>query len=127
MERRMMSALVRMLSEGLTHHRAGRLTEAAALYGQVLTAEPRNADALHLLGVVDCQSGRAQRGAELIRQAIAVDPQREYYGNLARALLTIGQLDEAGSVLRQHFARDGAEQLWLDYAEKLNASGRLND
>lgn len=40
------------LHEALRHHQAGRLEDAARIYQAVLKAHPRNADALHLLGLV---------------------------------------------------------------------------
>jgi len=65
------------------HHRAGRLTEAEAFYRQVLSAAPDHAEALHRLGVLAGQSGRAQAGIEMIRRAIAARPgQAAYHFNL---------------------------------------------
>lgn len=55
-------------------HQQGRLAEAESAYRDVLREAPHHFDALHLLGVVAVQAGRAQRGAELIARAIAIDP-----------------------------------------------------
>ena len=53
------------IAEALTHalqlHRAGHLSQAEQLYRQVLQADPVNADALHLLGLVAHQVGPAPR------------------------------------------------------------------
>ena len=46
------------LQLAVQHQRAGRLKEAEALYRQVLTREPRNAEALNTLGVLSAQTGR---------------------------------------------------------------------
>ena len=45
-----MPSIAEILSEGLAHHRAGRLDLAIAGYRQVLAADPNQADAWHLLG-----------------------------------------------------------------------------
>jgi tetratricopeptide (TPR) repeat protein len=49
----------------------GRLSEAAALLDKVLAADPRNAHALHLQGVVAYHEGKPELAIDLIRQAIA--------------------------------------------------------
>lgn len=55
-------------------HQQGRLAEAESGYRDVLREMPGHFDALHLSGVVAFQTGRAQRGTELIARAIAIDP-----------------------------------------------------
>ena len=57
-----------------THHGAGRLPEAEALYREVLQATPNHPDALHLLGVLAYQVGYAAAGLELIDRAIEARP-----------------------------------------------------
>ncbi len=56
----------------LTHHQAGRLDQAAAIYRALLAAHPRHPDALHLLGLIENRQGRACAAVDLIRQAIAL-------------------------------------------------------
>ncbi|MBY3751909.1 hypothetical protein [Azospirillum formosense] len=46
------------------HHRAGRMGEAAGVYRAILDADPRQADALHLLG---CWRGRPGGGRRRCR------------------------------------------------------------
>ena len=55
------------------HRQAGRLAVAEDLCRQVLRAQPRNAEVLHLLGIVLHQGGNASAGIESIKQAIAVN------------------------------------------------------
>ncbi|WP_155903383.1 tetratricopeptide repeat protein, partial [Azospirillum brasilense] len=65
------------------HHRAGRMGEAAGVYRAILDADPRQADALHLLGVLAGQTGRSEEAVSLIAQAIALDPgAADYHDNL---------------------------------------------
>ena len=86
----------RRLHEALAHHQAGRLETAERLYRDILRAEPENADALHLCGLVAYQAGGFADAEALIRQAIAVDDRRAaYWSNLGNALKQRGKLDEA--------------------------------
>ncbi|MBL6934216.1 MAG: tetratricopeptide repeat protein [Alphaproteobacteria bacterium] len=89
-----------LLQQASAHHQAGRLDEATALYGRVLEAEPKNPDALHLLGVCAYQSGRLDEAEETISRAIEINPGAEaYYGNLGLVLKDQEKLDEAEEVL----------------------------
>jgi protein O-GlcNAc transferase len=84
------------LQTGISHLRSGRLIEAEKVYREVLADEPRNADALHLLGVVVGQMGRPDESVKFIRQAIEIVPTKAaYYGSLGNALQDQRQLDEA--------------------------------
>ena len=79
----------------LAHHQAGRLAEAEQIYRQVLAADPRHAPALHLLGLVALQAGRADVAVEFISQAIRIDGgQAAYHANLGEAYRGLGRLDD---------------------------------
>ena len=87
------------------HHQAGRLAEADALYRQILAAEPRHADAMHLLGVIAHQMGRNEAAVDLIRQAIALTPgSPEFHSNFGEVCRATGQLDQAIAAFRQAIA-----------------------
>ncbi len=80
----------------VAHHQAGRTQEAARIYREVLAADPRHAEAMHLLGVVAHQSGDHNEAIRLITDAIALDrKQGAYYSNLGEACRAAGQLDAA--------------------------------
>jgi len=84
------------IGAGLGLHRAGRLREAAAIYGQLLKADPRNPDALHLFGLVLHQLGNHQGAEPLIRAAIGQRPDvPEYRNNLGMVLKALGQTQNA--------------------------------
>jgi tetratricopeptide (TPR) repeat protein len=88
--------LAGIFNRALPLHQSGRLQEAAALYGQVLSLEPANFDALHLLGVIHIDTGRPDHGAALISRAIAGDPNvAAAYSNLGKALNDLGRHGEA--------------------------------
>ena len=52
-----MATIPETLAIAVQHHQGGRLQVAEQLYRQVLQVEPKNADALHLLGVLAHQVG----------------------------------------------------------------------
>ena len=55
-------------------HRAGRLDEARRGYEEALAADANNADALHLLGVLNHQSGDAAAAIDFVNRAIDARP-----------------------------------------------------
>src|SRR5471030_2588375 len=79
-------------------HQRGELAQAAALYLQIIEAEPDHADALHMLGVYALQSGDLQAALDLIGRAVALLPQA------ATPLLNLGtvhkQLGQHDAALR---------------------------
>jgi len=113
----------------LQHHQAGRLAEAEALYRQMLAADPRHADALHLLGVVAHQAGQNDVATDLIRQAIALRrdfPEAHY--NLGNVLQDEGQLDEAIAAYRQAITlRINYPDAHSNLGNALREKGQLDD
>jgi uncharacterized protein HemY len=61
----------RLLALAISQHRPGQLSEAERTYRQILQHEPRNADSLHLLGIIAHQRGEHDKAVDLIRRAIA--------------------------------------------------------
>jgi predicted O-linked N-acetylglucosamine transferase (SPINDLY family) len=85
----------------LQHHQGGRLSEAEAIYRELLEHESFRPDALHLLGLIQLQRERPEEAVTLIRQAIALrSTEASYHGNLGVALTSLGQYDEAVVSLR---------------------------
>jgi protein O-GlcNAc transferase len=83
------------IAEGLAAHRAGRLLEAETIYSGVLRSNPGHFDALHMLGVVCLQTGRTERGVDLIRNAIALNASAEAHNHLGNGLRALQLFDEA--------------------------------
>lgn len=93
------------LQHALTHHRAGRLAEAQAIYQQILAEQPNHADALHLLGLIAVAEGQRERAVELLRQAVALAPGvAGFHFDLAEALAEAGQVEPAIASYRQSLA-----------------------
>jgi tetratricopeptide (TPR) repeat protein len=91
-----MSSLPQTLAAAIQHHQAGRLQQAELLYRQVLAVDPKQADALHLLGVIAYQVGRHDRAIEHIEAALRLrGPDPEMLSNLGGAYLAMGRAAEA--------------------------------
>lgn len=86
----------RALVIAINHHRAGRLTQARAVYEAILAARPDHFDALHLLGVAARQDRELERSAELLRRAAELKPDFGLvHFNLGRTLRSLGRSDDA--------------------------------
>ena len=87
--------------EAMAHHRAGRLGQAEQGYRKILAADPRQPDALHMLGVLAYQTGHNEAAVELIGRAIAGNGgTAAYHSNLGLALKDLGRLDDAAEAFR---------------------------
>jgi tetratricopeptide (TPR) repeat protein len=109
-----------LLSSALSHHQAGRLADAEALYRQILSLDPRHADSIHLLGMMAFQSGSFETAADLIGKAIAIDKRNAlYHSNLGTVLHASGKVDEALASYRR------AVSLKPDYADAHSNLGNV--
>src|SRR5690349_20867207 len=81
-------------------HLAGRATEAEHAYRQVLDAAPRHAAALHALGALALQTGRAELAEALVAQAVALKPAVVFKLTHAHALLALQRPAEAAALCR---------------------------
>jgi len=90
------SKLQKLLADALVCHGAGRLMDAERLYRQVLAQDSKNADGLHLLGVVAYQTGRYAVAIDLILKAIGIRGEVAlFYTNLGNALHKSGRSEDA--------------------------------
>ncbi len=86
-----------LLAEGLRHHNAKNYETAEGHYRQVLAIDPRNADAMHLIGVLALHVGRPDMGIDYLRNAVAINPAiAAYHSNLGLTLQALG--DSAGAL-----------------------------
>jgi predicted O-linked N-acetylglucosamine transferase (SPINDLY family) len=106
------STVAALFQRAVASHQAGQLSQAEALYRQVLQLSPAHPDALHYLGVLAHQVGQPAIAVELIDQAIQLNPNNvEAYSNRGIALQSLGQYQAALESL------DRAILLQPDYAE----------
>jgi Tfp pilus assembly protein PilF len=82
--------------QALAAHRAGRLGEAVNLYRETIARDPRNAGALHNLGLILLRRGNPAEAEQLFRQAITLAPtEAMFHVALSNALRTSGDLGGA--------------------------------
>jgi len=100
------------LKQALSAHQAGRLDEAAQLYGDVIETNPRNADAWHLMGCLDHARGRLDDAEHKIKRALDIDPA------FPEALNNLGNVyKDQGDILGALAAYERALKHIPDFAE----------
>src|SRR5262245_3544951 len=91
-----MATMSAALATAVQHHQAGRLHEAEQTYLQILAVDPDHAEAVHLLGVIAIQLGRADVAVEHIRRAIELNGSNHvFHSDLGNAFKAQGMLNEA--------------------------------
>lgn len=91
---------------------------AGELLEDLLAREPRNPDALQLLGLVARRTGRNGEAIELFRQSLRWQPDQPHVlNNLGNAYLDLDRVEEAVASYRQ------ATQVQPDYADALTNLG----
>jgi protein O-GlcNAc transferase len=97
-----MANLSEMFDQAVRFHQGGNRPGAESLYREILRIDPRNINALHLLGILANEVGRHDVGIPLLRQAIALNPSiPDLHANLGLALFEKGHLSEAADCFRQ--------------------------
>ena len=116
-----------VLNQAVSLHQQGHLTQAEALYRQVLQTLPRQADALHLLGLLQASRGQVVEALALIGQAIEEEPGRTHYRcSLGNLLLGQGRLAEAEASYREASRLDGGSaEAWINLGNAQQAQGKL--
>jgi protein O-GlcNAc transferase len=118
--RKVIKNLGEALQNAFRAHQARRLAEAERLYEQIIRAEPRCFDALHLLGILNAENGRRDEAERLIRKALAVNPHSaEALNNYANVLQSLNRFEEALASF------DRALKIMPAYAEALNNRGNV--
>ena len=84
------------LQNAIALHQLGQIGQAEAVYRQLLQIDSKNADALHLLGVVALQTGQNRGAVKLIGKAIEINSSiASYYFSQGNALKELRQLNTA--------------------------------
>lgn len=108
-------AIRQALTQGLNAQRQGQLGSAASFYEQVLSAQPDQPDALHLLGLVRFQTGQLADAERLLRHALQQVPDNaNAWSDLG---MVLGRLDRQDASLN---ALDQALALRPDHPDALN-------
>jgi tetratricopeptide (TPR) repeat protein len=94
-----------LLAEQKRRH--GCLADADELTRDAAAAEPDNAEARHMLGIIAHQSGKLAEAIEHVRRAIAIDPNVAlYHANLGEMYRLADRCDEALAAGRRALALD---------------------
>ena len=104
-EREHLAAALQLAS---SRQKAGDLDGAGQIYGEVLEKDPGNCVALHGAGVVAYLAGQHETAVDLVRLAVADDPQPEYLNTLGSAWDALGRTDAAILCYEQALKRDPA-------------------
>lgn len=90
-----------LLLEAVQDHQQGHVERAVQRYKAVLRRDPRNADALHLLGVAHHQREDHQRAVTLIRKAITIRGREPaFHSTHGTVLLALGRTEAAAESFR---------------------------
>ncbi len=113
----------RFFAEADREHSQGNRDRAEQLLQAILTIEPNHAAALHRLGIVWVETGRAEQAVEAMRKAASLEPDSAaYHGDLGAALQTCGRREEAVLEYRQALLQNP------DFVDTLaNLGGNLRD
>lgn len=115
------------LALALEHHRAGRLREAAHIYGQLCAADRRDPDVLFLMGVLCCDLGAFEPACRFLKQALGLAPTHaRARGQLAVALDSLGDLQAAAGELIEAQRYFEQARTWMpENARTLRSLGRV--
>ncbi|UCF92984.1 MAG: tetratricopeptide repeat protein [Desulfobacterales bacterium] len=88
--------IVSELRKGLAFHQSGQSERAQEVYRRILDRDPLHPDALHLLGLLALEAGKAATAVALIGKAVHLDPgQAVFYNNLGNGYFEKGETAEA--------------------------------
>jgi predicted TPR repeat methyltransferase len=98
-----------LLRAAAFHHRAGRLREAEEIYRRILRADPDHGEALHGVGLLALQVGRAEVAAAYLGRAAQVSPKSAVFQyNQGEAWMLAGEHNQAAACFRRATKLDPA-------------------
>jgi tetratricopeptide (TPR) repeat protein len=117
------------LAAARQRHVAGDVAAAFRGYRRILTWSPANAQATHLLGVIELQQDRFAQASALFFRSVRLDPHlSEAWNNLAVVLKRMGRVGEASYVLKATLTQNPqSADAWINLATSLSAIGRHDE
>lgn len=106
---------------------AGIVHDAEAFHRAALRNAPRNADALHGLGVLCLETGRAGEAEALFRALASVHPGPECSYHLGLALTALERADDEAAYRQALVFRPAFPEALCNLGTCLNAQGRLEE
>ena len=93
------------LQHAIARHRAGELDAAEKIYVELLRQDPRRADALNFMGMLQYQRGEHERALQLLKRASQVAPrQATVWNNLGNVLAGLNRPADAEKAFRRSLA-----------------------
>jgi tetratricopeptide (TPR) repeat protein len=116
------------LQYGFDLHSAGQLEHASTVYQAILQIDPKNFDAIQLLGTVAAQTKKWAIAVDFYARALRINKTADLFYNQGIALQEIRRLDEALSSYGKAIGlnRDFVEA-YLNQGNVLREIGRLNE
>lgn len=117
------------LDEALKKHRAGRLDDAEQDYRAIVKADPKCAEAWHLLGVVALQRGDPETAEALIEKALDLAPDNaKFLNNYGVAAERRGEMRDAAARFAKSAAIDpDFAEAHCNHGTALQALGRTEE
>ena len=117
------------LNRAISYHQNGQFHPAEQIYRSILEFHPRNAEVLHLMGLLAWQTNRCEVAVNLIRQASQIKPREMLFlRDLARFLNGTGCFDQAVQAYRQALEVDSEDLvICRELAFTLYQAGRCNE
>lgn len=109
--------------------RAGDLAGALAVCKSLMATQPRNAEAVHLLGLLLNQTGKIDESITWLRKSLALDAcQERYWQNLLAVLMGAGRIAEAHEAAREAVGvHSNSGNSWGQLGGVLKAMARVQE
>jgi tetratricopeptide (TPR) repeat protein len=117
------------VARALEFHRRGLLTEAEQSYRSILSVEPDQFDATHMLGVIYLQRGQSEAAEKQIGSAIRINPNMaSAHANRGVALKDLKRFDDAlASFNRAISLQPNYTDAFINRGAALHELGRLDE
>ena len=118
-----------MLLAAVKSFQAGNIDEAETLLIVVLKSQPKNFDALHILGVIKGIKNRHREALDFFKKALKVDANNSYLNsNIAKAFSEIGDNESALKYnLNATNLSPNNPEGWVNYGKSLLSLKRVKD
>jgi tetratricopeptide (TPR) repeat protein len=116
------------LREAVRCYQSGQIATAEEICDRILELSPKQADALHLSGLIALQMGNQDKATARIGQAIEEDPNNPmFYNNLGLAFEKRRQLEKAISCYRKAVQLDpGSFEAYTNMGNAFKAQGNFD-
>ncbi|HEX8523075.1 MAG TPA: tetratricopeptide repeat protein [Tepidisphaeraceae bacterium] len=115
------------LTRGLAYHQSGQFAQAESLYRRVLSREPNNPAAIHLLGLLAHHTGHNADAETLMLQSLELAPDvADFHNNFGTFLLNTGRNSEASARFSRALELNPASSdAWNNLGAAHEADGNL--